>query len=153
VSQQLGQDSWPSLRETIKPFWVAENKEQDAPAVQGNEWTTVKVKRSKRSCKAELMGVATALADLASTSNTYTDDVMGVLNDKLQKLSLASGLAAPTCTIVANPPVTARQQNKRQIQPAAVGGPTAKTNTRMAKQLAKQKKQQQKVAKQAAIGG
>jgi hypothetical protein len=139
------------LRETIKPFWIAE-KEQDALVAIGNEWMTVKVKRSKRSRKAELMGVAMVLADLASTSDGCTDDVMGMFKDNLQNVSLASGVAAPAGVVVANPPVTAQKQNERPIQPAAVGGPTTKTNTRMAKQKARQKKQQQQATKKAAIG-
>jgi hypothetical protein len=99
------------------------------------------------------MGVATVLADLASTSDTYADDVMGMLKDKLQSLTLASGVAAPAGVVVANPPVTAQKQKQSRIQPAAVGAPTTKTNTRMAKQKARWKKQQQQVTKKAAIGG
>jgi hypothetical protein len=76
---------------------------------------------------------------------------MCILNKKLQSLSLASGLAAPTGTIVANPTVTARNQNQARHQPAN-SGPTTKATTRMAKQKNKQKKQQQQAAKQVAIG-
>ena len=78
---------------------------------------------------------------------------MDMLNDKLQSLSLASGVVVPAGVVVANPTVTAWRQNQRRIQPAAVGGPTTKTNTRMAKQKTRQKKQQQQVTKNAAIGG
>jgi hypothetical protein len=106
---------------------------------------------SSQESKADLIGVATALVDLASTSAAQTDDVMCVLNVKLERLSLAHGLAAPTAVVVANPTVTARKQNQARHQPAN-SGPTTKATTIMAKQKNKQKKQQQQAAKQASIG-
>jgi hypothetical protein len=115
--QQLGQTRWPSPRRTIKLFCVADRQQQEQlqpPAEGRNEWTTsAQHKRSKRSRKAELMGVAKALADLASTSDTCTDDVMRLLNDKLQSLSSlanSAGLVAPTDVVVANPAVTADKE-------------------------------------------
>ena len=150
VSQQLGQDSWPLLRETIKPFWLADSL-KPATAIGQNEWTTVQPKRTKRSRKAKLMGVAKALTDLASTSDAHTDDVMALLIEKLKSLSLVTCVAAPSGVVVASPPVTARKQNQSRIQPAN-NGPTTKAASRNAKQQNKQKKQQQKAAKQAAIG-
>jgi hypothetical protein len=102
VSQQLGQDSWPLLCETIKPFWLADSL-KPATAIGQNEWTTVQPKRTKWSCKAKLMGVTKALTDLASTSDAHTDDVMALLIEKLKSLSLVTCVAAPSGVVVATP--------------------------------------------------
>jgi hypothetical protein len=100
--------------------------------------------------KQEIMGLATAVADLASKSDASTDEVVDVLQEQLRKLPVN----APEGAVVANPEVTAKKQDQKRKQPKAHGEPTTQASKdkdawRWAKKVQTQKR---KAKTNAAIG-
>lgn len=96
--------------------------------------------------------MAKAGVEVACTSDSHTDEVLGLLKEKLSTLSLVVDITVPKGTIVANPAVSAKSQNQQRKQPAAPFAPTTKKNSQHAKKRQKEMKQQKKAAKKDAIG-
>jgi hypothetical protein len=99
--------------------------------------------------KQEITALATAVADLASKRDASTDEVVGVLQEQLRKLSVN----APEGAIVANPEVTAKKQNQKRKQPKAHREPTTKASSAASREAAKVQAQQRKAKMNTATGG
>jgi hypothetical protein len=94
--------------------------------------------------KTELSCVTKALVELACASEAHTDEVLGLLGEKLTTLSLVIGIAVPVGPIVANPAAKGKSQNQQRLQPGNSHAPATKACDKFVKKTQQETKRKRR---------